>query len=120
MTRHTCIIRSLQTGRLVFALPSLSSKLPSLVRGLNILLLLLCIGTLTASAAPHFDIYSVNDMRSFRTAVENGQADATARLMNDITLDESNWLPIGTDYEFTGEFDGCNHTIYGLRQKDRS
>ena len=120
MTRHTCIIRSLQTGRLVIALPSLSSKLPSLVRGLNILLLLLCIGTLTASAAPHFDIYSVSDMRSFRTAVENGQADATARLMNDITLDESNWLPIGTDYEFTGEFDGCNHTIYGLRQKDRS
>lgn len=110
--------RSLQTGRFFFLCPL--SKLTPLVRGLSILLLLLCIGTLTASAAPHYDIYSVSDMQRFRDAVEKGQADATARLMNDITLNESNWLPIGTDYEFTGEFDGCNHTIYGLKQKNRS
>ena len=102
MIRYTFIRRSLQAGRL------------------KAFLLLLCIGTLTATAVSHFNIYTMDDMRNFRNAVESGQHNATATLMNDLTWDVFEWLPIGTDYEFTGEFDGGNHTIYRFRQTNRS
>ena len=71
-------------------------------------------------AAPmesHYSIYTLQDMKNFRAAVEGGY-ETSADLMNDITLDESDWTPIGSEsHPFKGIFDGHNYTIYGLKKK---
>ena len=71
-------------------------------------------------AAPmetHYSIYTLQDMKNFRAAVEGGY-ETSADLMNDITLDEKDWTPIGSNsHPFKGIFDGHNYTIYGLKKK---
>lgn len=62
-------------------------------------------------------ISSVEDLESFRDAVNNGTnfAGKTVILSANINLQSVEWTPIGTDANpFSGKFNGCNHTISGL------
>ena len=68
----------------------------------------------------YYEIYNQGKLRWFANQVNNnGRTDINARLMNDITMDGTEWTPIGTDtIPFTGEFDGNNKTITGLTCTD--
>ena len=60
------------------------------------------------------------DLTAFSTIVDKGATfeGTVVKVINDITLPEENWNPIGdnrTDAAFSGTFDGQNHTISGAK-----
>ncbi len=61
-------------------------------------------------------ISNETELIAFRTVVNGGDTDATAVLIDDITITESNWTPIGdSSNAFIGTFDGGDNTIYNLK-----
>ena len=64
----------------------------------------------------YYQIYNEGELRWFAEAVNNGDTSSNARLMNNITVDETTqWTPTGTSSQpFTGTFDGGGYTIHGL------
>lgn len=65
-----------------------------------------------------YEIYDQWQLRWFADQVNNqNRPNINARLMNDITMDGTEWTPIGTSNEhpFTGDFDGNGKTITGLK-----
>ena len=61
-------------------------------------------------------ISSAQDLADFRDKVNNGEAEAWAKLTQDIPLSSENWTPIGKDENtaYKGTFDGGGFTISGL------
>ena len=69
----------------------------------------------------YYQITNENDLRWFAQAVNGGKKSIKARLMNDITMDDTEWTPIGTERKpFEGIFDGNGKTITGLTYTDTS
>ena len=69
----------------------------------------------------YYQITNENDLRWFAQAVNGGKKPIKARLMNDITMDGTEWTPIGTERKpFEGTFDGNGKTITGLTCTDQS
>ena len=73
----------------------------------------------------YYEIYNQGQLRWFAELVNKTASDSetelNARLMNDITMDGTEWTPIGTDeHPFTGTFDGNSKTITGLKCTDTS
>ena len=68
----------------------------------------------------YYKISNQGQLRWFADQVNNqNRPDINARLMNDITMDGTEWTPIGTDtIQFTGTFDGDGHTISKLTCTD--
>lgn len=68
----------------------------------------------------YYQIINQWQLRWFAKEVNNGRTDINARLMNDITMDSTEWTPIGTSNEhpFKGTFDGNGHTISKLTCTD--
>lgn len=65
----------------------------------------------------YYEITNQGQLRWFADQVNNqNKPNINARLMNDITMDSTEWTPIGTSNEhpFTGDFDGNGKTITGL------
>ena len=66
----------------------------------------------------YYEIYNQDQLREFANLVKTTSDSGTkpnARLMNDITMDGTEWTPIGTKTNpFTGTFDGNGKTITGL------
>ena len=65
----------------------------------------------------YYEIYNQGQLRWFADQVNNqSKPNINARLMNDITMDNTEWTPIGTESKpFTGDFDGNGKTITGLK-----
>lgn len=68
----------------------------------------------------YYEIYNQDQLREFANLINttsNGETKINARLMNDITMDGTEWTPIGTSYQhsFKGTFDGNGKTITGLK-----
>ena len=76
----------------------------------------------TADGYTYYEIYNQGQLRWFADQVNNkNKTDINALLMNDITMDGTEWTPIGKDAngkQFTGTFDGDGHTISGLTCTD--
>lgn len=87
----------------------------------------------TKDGEGYYQIYDESNLRWFAQAVKNGQTGISAILVNNIivnsnVLNENGdltstnftpWTPIGThNSQFTGEFNGQNHTISGLYFND--
>ena len=73
----------------------------------------------------YYQITNQGQLRWFANLVNTTSSSETklnARLMNDITMDSTEWTPIGTSNEhpFTGDFDGNGKTITGLKCTDTS
>ena len=74
----------------------------------------------------YYEIYNQGQLRWFAELVNNTPSDSetklNARLMKDITMDGTEWTPIGTSNEhpFKGTFDGNSKTITGLKCTDTS
>ena len=73
----------------------------------------------------YYEIYNQGQLRWFAELVNKTASDSetklNARLMNDITMDSTEWTPIGKESQpFTGTFDGDSHTITGLKCTDTS
>ena len=72
----------------------------------------------------YYEIFNQDQLREFANQVKTTSDSGTklnARLMNDITMDGTEWTPIGTDeHPFTGTFDGNSKTITGLKCTDTS
>lgn len=72
----------------------------------------------------YYEIYNQDQLREFANLINttsNGETKINARLMNDITMDGTEWTPIGTEQNpFTGKFDGNGKTITGLNCTDAS
>ena len=73
----------------------------------------------------YYQITNQGQLRWFANLVNTASSSETklnARLMNDITMDSTEWTPIGTSNEhpFTGDFDGNGKTITGLKCTDTS
>lgn len=73
----------------------------------------------------YYEIFNQDQLRWFANLVNTTSSSETklnARLMNDITMDSTEWTPIGTSNEhpFTGDFDGNGKTITGLKCTDTS
>ena len=81
------------------------------------------------SSDGYYEIYDQGQLYWFAKKVRDGNPGISARLMDDITLNEgvltngelntganfTSWTPIGTEAQpFTGTFDGGGHTISGL------
>ena len=70
------------------------------------------------AADGYYEIHNQGQLRWFADQVNNnGRTNINARLMNDITMDGTEWTPIGEYFagkRFTGTFDGDGHTISGL------
>lgn len=68
----------------------------------------------------YYQIINQWQLRWFAKEVNNGRTDINARLMNDITMDDTKWTPIGTsdEHPFKGTFDGNGHTISKLTCTD--
>ena len=70
----------------------------------------------------YYKISNQGQLRWFANQVNNeGRTGINALLMNDITMDGTEWTPIGKDAngkQFTGTFDGDGHTISGLTCTD--
>ena len=71
------------------------------------------------TAQSPFLISSVQDLEAFRDMVNagNSMAGRHFRLMANLDLSNQVWSPIGSTValQFSGTFDGNNHTIFGLR-----
>ena len=74
----------------------------------------------TPAEGNYYEIYNQGQLRWFADQVNNqNKPNINARLMNDITMDGTEWTPIGTKTNpFTGEFDGDGHTISKLTCTD--
>lgn len=73
----------------------------------------------------YYQITNQGQLRRFANLINTTSSSETklnARLMNDITMDSTEWTPIGTSNEhpFTGDFDGNGKTITGLKCTDTS
>ena len=72
----------------------------------------------------YYEIFNQDQLREFANQVKTTSDSGTklnARLMNDITMDGTEWTPIGTDeHPFTGTFHGNSKTITGLKCTDTS
>lgn len=73
----------------------------------------------------YYEIYNQGQLRWFAELVNKTASDSetklNARLMNDITMDSTEWTPIGKESQpFTGTFDGNSKTITGLKCTDTS
>ena len=70
----------------------------------------------------YYEIHNQGQLRWFANQVNNqNRPNINARLMNDITMDGTEWTPIGTEqHPFTGTFDGNSKTITGLKCTDTS
>ena len=67
----------------------------------------------------YYEIYNQDQLRWFADKVNKRGSRINARLMNDITMDSTEWTPIGTDtIAFTGTFDGQGYTISKLTCTD--
>ena len=68
----------------------------------------------------YYEIHNQGQLRWFANQVNNqNRPNINARLMKDITMDGTEWTPIGTDtIPFTGTFDGDGHTISKLTCTD--
>ena len=67
----------------------------------------------------YYEIYNQDQLRWFADKVNKRGSRINARLMNDITMDSTEWTPIGTDtISFTGTFEGQGYTISGLTCTD--
>ena len=68
----------------------------------------------------YYEIHNQGQLRWFANQVNNqNRPNINARLMNDITMDGTEWTPIGTDtIAFTGTFDGQGYTISKLTCTD--
>jgi len=71
-------------------------------------------------------IYNYEGLKAWADAVkESSDGNVSAILENDIEMpalqagEESNWTPVGKDYEFGGTFDGNGKTITGLVVKEQ-
>ena len=68
-----------------------------------------------------YQISTADELKAFRDLVNDGDADACAKLMNDIDLNNEEWTPImstsSSGMGYTGTFDGNNKTINGLSIK---
>lgn len=72
----------------------------------------------TPAEGNYYEIYNQGQLRWFADQVNNqNKPNINARLMKDITMDGTEWTPIGTSNEhpFTGDFDGNGKTITGLK-----
>ena len=69
----------------------------------------------------YYLIYDESNLRWFAQQVNGGNKAIKAKLMNDITMDGTEWTPIGTEARpFEGIFDGNGKTITGLTCTDKS
>ena len=72
----------------------------------------------------YYQITNQGQLRWFANLINTTSSSETklnARLMNDITMDSTEWTPIGKESQpFTGTFDGDSHTITGLKCTDTS
>lgn len=68
----------------------------------------------------YYEIHNQWQLRWFANQVNiQKRPNINARLMNDITMDGTEWTPIGTDtISFTGTFEGQGYTISGLTCTD--
>ena len=68
----------------------------------------------------YYEIHNQGQLRWFANQVNNqNQPNINARLMNNITMDGTEWTPIGTGtIAFTGTFDGQGYTISKLTCTD--
>ena len=81
--------------------------------------------SLTGEGTPEnpYQISNADDLKAFRELVNGGDADACAKLMTDIDLNNEEWDPImyintsTYDMGYTGTFNGNNKTIKGLSIK---
>ena len=76
----------------------------------------------TADGYTYYEISNQGQLRWFADQVNNqNKPNINARLTQDITMDDTEWTPIGKDAngkQFTGTFDGDGHTISGLTCTD--
>ena len=70
----------------------------------------------------YYKISNQGQLRWFANQVNNeGRTDINALLTQDITMDGTEWTPIGTNtHPFTGKFDGKGNTITGLKCTDKN
>ena len=72
----------------------------------------------------YYEIYNQDQLREFANLVNttsDGKTKINACLMNDITMDSTEWTPIGTETKpFAGKFDGNGKTITGLKCTDKN
>ena len=69
----------------------------------------------------YYQITNQWQLRWFANKVNSGESNINARLMNDITMDSTEWTPIGTSSNpFAGNFDGNGHTISKRTCTDKS
>ena len=70
----------------------------------------------------YYLIYDEGNLRWLAQQVNGGNKAIKAKLMNDITMDGTEWTPIGTSQArpFEGIFDGNGKTITGLKCTDKS
>ena len=72
----------------------------------------------------YYEIYNQGQLRWFANLVNTTSDSNTklnARLINDITMDGTEWTPIGKETNpFTGTFDGGKFTITGLKCTDKN
>ena len=63
----------------------------------------------------YMEIQNADQLLSFAAAVNGGQTDLNAILIDNINLEGVNWTPIGSyDKPYTGTFDGNGHSIDNL------
>ena len=76
----------------------------------------------TQDGEGYYLIDTPEKLRWFATKVNNGQTKISARLTANITMDGTEWTPIGTSqaHPFEGIFDGNGKTITGLTYTDTS
>ena len=97
-------------------------------RGISVLLVLflivnlLAIGTIPALAEGeesklldgYYQLAGADDLMWFAAKVNDGGTELKAKLTGDIDMTGKTWTPMGASSAFTGEFDGCGHTISHL------
>ena len=68
----------------------------------------------TVDGQGNYTVYTADGLKKMAELVNGGETDINITLANDITLTEV-WTPIGnSSNQYTGTFDGGNHTIKGL------
>lgn len=105
----------------------MKKRILSLLLALVMLLGLLPTVALASDGAPteepaedgkkYYLIEDEADLKWFRDQVNGGKGTINATLTADIDLNNQEWTPIGQGYsaQFTGTFDGNQHTISGLK-----
>lgn len=71
----------------------------------------------TGTQADPYIVKTVSDLELVRQRVNTTQPDAYIKLDADLDLGGAEWVPFGfKDHNFTGHFDGQNHTISNFKQ----